>query len=1002
MPWGYGGRRRGSRGPLTRLAEQQLAEAMHPVAAASDELASIDLGAESLTLRLPALLPALVSVGANSWSPVVTAGAAPVELAVPLTGSAAITGLSAAVSDGDAWLTATLDATMLPTTLRLRATPAGLAAGTYPATVTIDATGADNTPIEITVTLDVQAAAGGGTTVIPFRVMNTDPNNADGTDFYASGVIPLTVEDAVRLADFPNIRIRRSPITSDGAEVGAFVDALRTNNTDGTPDAEMRADQGGHVIFHYDAPRDAVGRFTQAEADRPLFGLRVQVSRGGLAFGASGDYIAELHTTPGVARIAERAWMPDAANAPHVTIDATDAKRVTMPPTAIWPMPWGRYATGRLNETAHFTDAPVRWAGGLLPLPEGTGREAAVGAPAYAGVIDATGTTRAVPYFVFYLFPQGAAARWAVATTLPHASDQSTVNLPQYHEAVWVARFVVTVTDTTFEWGVDPLTKAGVTVTQLTWNTAAGTARRAESARTFDGSDANLRSADASPFVPTGLLWCTSADRYCRWNLIDEAVPRAVVATWPGGDHDDRSESQMRWLANQWNFYGPNALGTGGAFYENGRAVVGTFVKDPHPGLLVLLHSVMRRWHLWHQNVTPKYQVQMSHSTPLSWMHTFMLTGSREWSRAAAREAWRATWQQVRPDIAYPTGSRYPIRGGGNGLAAHILGVWRATDFNTDGTAAVNPFTNGLDAWQRGMELIQQAIGWDGEDGTATAHPGFLSDGGQRGLGEPDKQIRDSTNRRVAVQHKTIFAGSGITGEYYADWKRFGAATASAPKAALLTGYYNTYMPIFGRHLVDIDWMGTRLDLGQTLDPPHFGAPYEGIPYPNNNGENGGVRYMPVAYMVSLYGYSTPLPATHGWDPTANGGAGGWVTSGVALTHIPTPEGVGTRAYVLHVGSLYGILCRLLKDFPTYTHGGVNYAAAWRGIQEVLLRRTTLDYMQTSSINANTPFYSAWTGYNGPFIGQLFSSFKTYGEAWRTSGQGERGFAQAKGYPTAV
>jgi hypothetical protein len=252
------------------------------------------------------------------------------------------------------------------------------------------------------------------------------------------------------------------------------------------------------------------------------------------------------------------------------------------------------------------------------------------------------------------------------------------------------------------------------------------------------------------------------------------------------------------------------------------------------------------------------------------------------------------------------------------------------------------------------------------------------------------------------VQHKTIFAGSGITGEYYADWKRFGAATASAPKAALLTGYYNTYMPIFGRHLVDIDWMGTRLDLGQTLDPPHFGAPYEGIPYPNNNGENGGVRYMPVAYMVSLYGYSTPLPATHGWDPTANGGAGGWVTSGVALTHIPTPEGVGTRAYVLHVGSLYGILCRLLKDFPTYTHGGVNYAAAWRGIQEVLLRRTTLDYMQTSSINANTPFYSAWTGYNGPFIGQLFSSFKTYGEAWRTSGQGERGFAQAKGYPTAV
>ncbi len=89
------------------------------------------------------------------------AGASPAAQIVQITngGGGALNGLSTSVqyASGAGWLSAALNTTSAPASLTLQANPTGLAAGTYTATVRINAPGASNTPRDISVTLTVSA-----------------------------------------------------------------------------------------------------------------------------------------------------------------------------------------------------------------------------------------------------------------------------------------------------------------------------------------------------------------------------------------------------------------------------------------------------------------------------------------------------------------------------------------------------------------------------------------------------------------------------------------------------------------------------------------------------------------------------------------------------------------------------------------------------------------------------------------------------------------------------
>src|SRR4029077_3978123 len=61
-------------------------------------------------------------------------------------------------SAGSLWLTTSVSTTLTPGVITLSANPAGLAEGTYNATVTLSAPGAGNSPITIPVTLAVKTA----------------------------------------------------------------------------------------------------------------------------------------------------------------------------------------------------------------------------------------------------------------------------------------------------------------------------------------------------------------------------------------------------------------------------------------------------------------------------------------------------------------------------------------------------------------------------------------------------------------------------------------------------------------------------------------------------------------------------------------------------------------------------------------------------------------------------------------------------------------------------
>ncbi len=90
-----------------------------------------------------------------------TGGASPAAQQVSITnsGGATLSGLSTAIqyTSGNGWLTATLSGTTAPSTLTLQANTAGLAVGTYSATVNILSPVAGNAPLPVPVTLTISS-----------------------------------------------------------------------------------------------------------------------------------------------------------------------------------------------------------------------------------------------------------------------------------------------------------------------------------------------------------------------------------------------------------------------------------------------------------------------------------------------------------------------------------------------------------------------------------------------------------------------------------------------------------------------------------------------------------------------------------------------------------------------------------------------------------------------------------------------------------------------------
>jgi hypothetical protein len=135
---------------------------------ATVEIASPDAANSpvTVTVRLVVLTPqSAIALGATSAAFVASAGGAqppPQTVAVTNAGGGTLSSLGTSISYADGqptgWLSANLSSTEAPATVTLQANTTSLAAGSYNATVTVTAGGAQNSPQLITATLTIGAA----------------------------------------------------------------------------------------------------------------------------------------------------------------------------------------------------------------------------------------------------------------------------------------------------------------------------------------------------------------------------------------------------------------------------------------------------------------------------------------------------------------------------------------------------------------------------------------------------------------------------------------------------------------------------------------------------------------------------------------------------------------------------------------------------------------------------------------------------------------------------
>ncbi|HEY6403802.1 MAG TPA: S8 family serine peptidase, partial [Blastocatellia bacterium] len=150
----------------------------------------------------PATQP-VIGVNPGSLSFTATAGGGnPASQTISITNTGAGT-LNWTATDNASWLTVSPTSGTAPSTLTASANISGLAAGTYNGTITISATGAPNSPVNVPVTLTVNGAGGGGTELIvngglegtgsPWMASGTgiargtDGNAHSGTDYLRLG-----------------------------------------------------------------------------------------------------------------------------------------------------------------------------------------------------------------------------------------------------------------------------------------------------------------------------------------------------------------------------------------------------------------------------------------------------------------------------------------------------------------------------------------------------------------------------------------------------------------------------------------------------------------------------------------------------------------------------------------------------------------------------------------------------------------------------------------------
>jgi hypothetical protein len=109
----------------------------------------VDAVQSQVTLATPSPSSLVFSAGS---------GTTPAPQTLNVTAGGASTAWAASVSSGAPWLTISASTIITPGVLTVSANPAGLAEGTYNATVTLSAPGATNSPISIPVTLAVKTA----------------------------------------------------------------------------------------------------------------------------------------------------------------------------------------------------------------------------------------------------------------------------------------------------------------------------------------------------------------------------------------------------------------------------------------------------------------------------------------------------------------------------------------------------------------------------------------------------------------------------------------------------------------------------------------------------------------------------------------------------------------------------------------------------------------------------------------------------------------------------
>jgi hypothetical protein len=157
----------------------------------------------------------------------VVPGTAPAPQTVSITAGGASTTWAISISAGSPWLTASVSTTLTPGVITVSANPAGLAEGTYNATITLSAPGAVNSPTVIPVTLAVKTAVMsvtptslnffGATNFSPasqiFRVLNLGTGSlnwsASTTSSWlnlsaASGIAPSTVTVTPNISTLAN------------------------------------------------------------------------------------------------------------------------------------------------------------------------------------------------------------------------------------------------------------------------------------------------------------------------------------------------------------------------------------------------------------------------------------------------------------------------------------------------------------------------------------------------------------------------------------------------------------------------------------------------------------------------------------------------------------------------------------------------------------------------------------------------------------------------------